>query len=124
MKNCFYILMSIIFICVGSILFSLLTRKTFTMVYEDGTHSIAYVTAPNEEVAKNIAKYKWENKINEDPELLMMIKTRTSKIPNLINYVKSVHPYKVCEIISVPIQNGNTDYLNWISSEVPNNTDL
>jgi periplasmic divalent cation tolerance protein len=108
--------------------------------YVAGTHSVAYVTTPNEEVAKKIAHglvkqklaacvnvipritsiYEWEDKINEDPEVLMMIKTRTTKVDALTEYVKSNHPYSVCEVISLPIENGNEPYLKWIGEIVPN----
>ncbi|EFN60239.1 Protein CutA-like protein [Camponotus floridanus] len=104
-----------------------------------GVHSVAYVTVPNHTVAKKIARglvenklaacvniipqltsiYEWEGKIQEDPELLLMIKTRTEKIDALTKYVKDNHPYTVCEVISLPIQNGNDDYLKWISEVVP-----
>ena len=33
--------------------------------------------------------YEWEGKVNEDPEVLMMIKTRTSRIPELTEFVQS-----------------------------------
>ncbi|XP_022919663.1 protein CutA homolog [Onthophagus taurus] len=108
--------------------------------YVSGTHSAAYVTAPNEEVAKKIAHglvshklaacvniipkitsvYEWEGKIEEDSEVLMMIKTRSTKIPELTEFVKSNHPYTVCEVISIPIEGGNQQYLNWIGDVVPN----
>lgn len=50
-----------------------------------------------------------------------MIKTRTSQVDNLTEYVRSNHPYEVCEVISLPIQNGNPPYLNWIGHNVPEN---
>ncbi|KAL6259768.1 protein CutA homolog isoform X2 [Pogonomyrmex barbatus] len=104
-----------------------------------GVHSVAYVTVPNDEVAKRLARglvenklaacvniipqltsiYEWEGKIQEEPELLLMIKTRTEKVDALTKYVKGNHPYSVCEVISLPIQNGNNDYLKWISEVVP-----
>lgn len=107
--------------------------------YVSGTHSVAYVTTPNEEVAKMIAHglvksklaacvniipkitsiYEWEGKINEDAETLMMIKTRTSKINELTEFVKKNHPYTVCEVISLPISNGNDAYLKWVGDIVP-----
>ncbi|XP_060521507.1 protein CutA homolog [Cylas formicarius] len=101
--------------------------------------SAVYVTTPNEDVAKKLAHglvkeqlaacvniipqvtsvYQWENKIHEDSELLLMIKTRTSKVDSLTAFVKANHPYKVCEVVSVPITNGNEAYFNWIREVVP-----
>ncbi|XP_043939458.1 protein CutA [Protopterus annectens] len=107
--------------------------------YTSGTHSAAFVTCPNDTVAKDIARgivtkklaacvniipqitsvYEWKGKIEEDVEVLLMIKTRTSKISELAEYVRSVHPYEVAEVISVPIDQGNPPYLKWIGDIVP-----
>ncbi|KAG6445815.1 hypothetical protein O3G_MSEX004105 [Manduca sexta] len=101
--------------------------------------SVAYVTVPNTEVGKTIGTglvknklaacvniipqvtsiYEWKNEINEDSEALLMIKTRTSQVNKLTEYVKAHHPYEVCEVISLPIQNGNPQYLQWINDVVP-----
>ncbi|CAB3372640.1 Hypothetical predicted protein [Cloeon dipterum] len=108
------------------------------MEYEPGTHSVAYVTAPNDETAKKIARglvenklaacvniipqitsiYEWKDKIEEDSEVLMMIKTRTSIIEELTKYVRENHPYEVCEVITLPIQSGNPPYLKWLGEAV------
>lgn len=112
------------------------SQKSF---YTPGAHSVAYVTTPTEELAKKIARglvkeklaacvniipkitsvYEWENEVSEDSEVLMMIKTRTSKIDALTQYVRAKHPYTVCEVISLPIENGNEPYLKWIGDVVP-----
>merc|ERR1719270_1667596 len=77
--------------------------------------SMAFVTAPNAEKAKEIAGglvsnklaacvniipgvtsvYEWEGKIENDAEVLMMIKTRTTRIDKLTEFVKKNHPYDV-----------------------------
>ncbi|XP_025408929.1 protein CutA homolog [Sipha flava] len=108
-------------------------------MYKSGLHSIVHVTAPTIELAKTLAQgivkhnlaacvnlipnitsiYKWKDEVNEDSEILMIIKTRTSRVDDLTNYVKSNHPYEVCEVISTKIDNGNIPYLNWISESVP-----
>lgn len=99
------------------------------------------MTVPNEEVAKKLAHgivsnklaacvniipgitsvYEWEGKINEDNELLLMIKTKTGVVDNLVKYVRENHPYSVAEVISTPIENGNLPYLKWINDVVPEN---
>ncbi|XP_046604818.1 protein CutA homolog isoform X3 [Neodiprion virginianus] len=90
-----------------------------TMNNISGIHSVAYVTVPSNEVAKNISRYEWKDEINEDQELLLMIKTRTEIVDALTKFVKENHPYEVCEVISLPIHNGNKQYLDWISETVP-----
>lgn len=43
-----------------------------------------------------------------------MFKTKTSLVPELINHIKSLHPYEVPEITSTELTNGFPDYFNWI----------
>ncbi|KAK8751667.1 hypothetical protein OTU49_009716 [Cherax quadricarinatus] len=97
----------------------LISRMTATATYVAGTHSMAFVTAPSQEVAKKIARYEWKEEINEDSEVLMMIKTRTSRLEEVTKFVRENHPYEVCEVISSQIDQGNPPYLDWISSIVP-----
>lgn len=106
--------------------------------YVSGTNSIVYVTTPNDESAKKIAKgiidkklaacvnilpnilsiYEWDGKVNEDSEVLLMIKTTTSYVDQLSKFVRENHPYSVAEVISVKIDNGNPPYLDWVTKSV------
>ncbi|XP_057367782.1 protein CutA homolog isoform X2 [Daphnia carinata] len=70
-------------------------------------------------IPKITSVYNWDGKINEDSEVLMMVKTRTSVLPVLTEYVKKHHPYEVCEVISTQILQGNQPYLDWILESVP-----
>ncbi|MEE6516887.1 hypothetical protein FKM82_026714 [Ascaphus truei] len=108
--------------------------------YVSGSLSAAYVTCPNDKVAKDIARclverklgglcefiktaitslYAGRGEIEEDSEVFTMIKTRFSKVSALTEYVRSVHPYEVCEVISLPIEGGNPPYLQWVGDTVP-----
>ena len=63
--------------------------------------------------------YEWEGKIENDSELLLMIKTRSSRVPELTEFVTKNHPYDVCEVITSTIDQGNQPYLDWIGKIVP-----
>nr|XP_002733889.2 PREDICTED: protein CutA homolog [Saccoglossus kowalevskii] len=107
--------------------------------YNSGLHSAAFVTCPDLDVAKKLARgllekelvacvnvipgitsmYRWEGKIEEDNEVLLMIKTRTSKVPDVSTYVRENHPFDTAEVISMQIDQGNPPYLKWITDSVP-----
>jgi periplasmic divalent cation tolerance protein len=58
--------------------------------------------------------YRWEGKICDEKEWLLVIKTRQSRIEDLAKRVKALHSYSVPEIIALPIAEGSPAYLNWI----------
>jgi periplasmic divalent cation tolerance protein len=65
--------------------------------------------------------YRWEDKIQDDVEFLMMIKTRSELVDHLIPLIQKLHPYQVPEIIALPVVGGAESYLNWIASETSGN---
>ncbi|NXV08707.1 CUTA protein, partial [Cettia cetti] len=114
-------------------------HSAVTGSYIPGTHSIAFVNCLNEQIARDIARaimdkklaayvnilpkssalYFWKGELEESTEILLLVKTRTSKIGELSNYVRSIHPFETPEIISLPIDQGNPLYLRWIGESVP-----
>ena len=60
--------------------------------------------------------YQWQGKIEHDKEILLIIKTRLSLFPQLEQSIKESHDYELPEIIAVPIEIGEKNYLNWIQS--------
>ena len=61
--------------------------------------------------------YKWEDKLEEGQEVVIIAKTRKILMPKLIETVKTHHSYDCPCILELPIQGGNPDFLNWIMRE-------
>jgi periplasmic divalent cation tolerance protein len=96
---------------------------------------IALVTAPDQRTGEEIANallekklvacvnfvtpivslFSWQGDIDRENEVLLILKTRAELFEReLVPAVEAVHPYKVPEIIALPILMGAGKYLNWI----------
>uniref|UniRef100_A0A7C4EPC6 Divalent-cation tolerance protein CutA n=1 Tax=Thermodesulfovibrio aggregans TaxID=86166 RepID=A0A7C4EPC6_9BACT len=93
------------------------------------------ITAPDEDEAVKIGKtlveerlagcvniikgirsiYFWQGKVEDEPEVLMIVKTKTDLFDELEKRVKSLHSYTVPEIIGIKIDKGSEGYLNWLT---------
>jgi len=60
----------------------------------------------------------WQGKIDEQEEVLLIIKTTRPLLQELIATVQAHHSYQVPEIIALPIVAGAEDYLRWLVAEV------
>ena len=60
----------------------------------------------------------WEGEIDEESELLLVIKTAGRALEKLIETVQANHSYSVPEIIALPIMRGSEQYLSWLNQEV------
>ena len=58
--------------------------------------------------------YRWEGKISDEKEWLLIIKTQKERFEEIEEKVKSLHSYSVPEIIGLPIIEGSTSYLQWL----------
>lgn len=61
--------------------------------------------------------YRWQGKIADDREWLLVIKTRAERFAAVEARVRALHSYEVPEIISLPLLAGSADYLDWILAE-------
>jgi periplasmic divalent cation tolerance protein len=61
--------------------------------------------------------YRWEGKIEDDSERLLLIKTRADRYNDLESVIGDVHPYDVPELIAVPLERGAAAYLGWVDDE-------
>jgi periplasmic divalent cation tolerance protein len=98
---------------------------------------VVYITAPGEEEAEKIARallenrlaacvnivrgvrsiYRWQGKIEDNAEVLMIVKTRRALLGRLKETVKRLHGYSVPEIIALPVVEGTEEYLAWLMEE-------
>lgn len=66
-------------------------------------------------VIPNIAStYRWQGRIQQDDESLLIIKTTADRFADLKLAVLAAHPYELPEIIAVSVSDGHAPYLDWI----------
>src|SRR5581483_5550726 len=102
------------------------------MIPENSEALLVLTTCPDEAVAGRIARelvegglaacvsqmpglrstYRWKGRVEDEPEVLLLIKTVATRFQDLEMRLKSLHPYEVPEIIAVPIARGSLDYLS------------
>ncbi len=101
------------------------------------SYSLVYVTAKDRGRALTIARalvaerlvacanvidgavsvYRWEGKVQEESEAIMVAKTIAAKMPQVIARVKELHGYDCPCVVSLPIADGNPAFLDWITAE-------
>ena len=98
---------------------------------------VVLVTAPDEEVAARIARqlvaerlvacanllprvrsiYRWEGEVQDDAEVLLVLKTQARRISALATRVRALHPYELPEIVALDVSGGDAGYLDWVIAE-------
>ena len=58
--------------------------------------------------------YRWEGKVEDASEVVMIAKTTAAQMPALTGRVKSLHSYTCPCIVSLRIEGGYQPYLDWI----------
>ncbi len=67
-------------------------------------------------VAAVRSTYAWEGHRQDEPEVLLLVKTLAQRYPELELRLKAMHPYEVPEIIALPIVGGSGSYLAWLAT--------
>jgi periplasmic divalent cation tolerance protein len=101
-----------------------------------GVH-VVLITAPDAEVGARIARslveerlvacvnivpgvrsiYRYEGRVHDDPEVLLVAKTRSERIEMLTERVNALHPYDLPEVLALPGIGGSAPYLDWVRTE-------
>ncbi|MGH7663657.1 MAG: divalent-cation tolerance protein CutA [Gemmatimonadaceae bacterium] len=61
--------------------------------------------------------YLWEKKIADEQEIVVLLKTRSARLEALKVAFGELHPYKLPELLALPVAAGLEKYLDWINSE-------
>ena len=100
--------------------------------------AVVFVTAPDLKTARALATaalkskliacanlipkveshYRWQDNIESSTEVLMILKTRKSKLIALEKLILSNHPYDTPEFVILPLSAGNKKYLDWLTDSV------
>lgn len=100
-------------------------------------YGIILVTVDTQELAQEIAKslvsdrlaacvnlfpihsvYRWEDKVQQEGEWQLVIKTDLGLFEAIAEALETLHPYEVPEILALPIQQGSAPYLTWLADSI------
>jgi len=62
--------------------------------------------------------YRWQGKICDEAELLLVIKSTTERFDSIRSRIKKIHTYQVPEVIAIPLSAGDPEYLHWLQEQV------
>ncbi|MFL5310476.1 MAG: divalent-cation tolerance protein CutA [Myxococcales bacterium] len=61
--------------------------------------------------------YRWQGKLQDENEVLVLLKTRAEHLERLKLRILELHPYEVPEVLAVPVEAGYQPYLEWLAGE-------
>jgi periplasmic divalent cation tolerance protein len=100
--------------------------------------SIVFTTVKNRAEAKRIAErlvseklaacvsmipnvssvYKWRGEVERAKEIMLVVKTSSEKLDQLIRRIRELHSYEVPEILALQVERGSPEYLKWLEESL------
>ncbi len=62
--------------------------------------------------------YRWEGKVQDEAEALLVLKTERRLVPELKLRLPALHPYQVPELLVLTVEDGLAPYLAWVAASV------
>ena len=62
--------------------------------------------------------YRWQGAIQDDAEVLLLIKTTSAHVDRLTQRTVELHSYETPEVLALPVAGGSPAYLQWLSMQV------
>mgnify|MGYP006288584223 CR=1 FL=1 len=98
---------------------------------------VVYVTAPTDaapDLARELVRRRvaacanivptvqsffwWDDRVQDEPESLLILKTRSDAFERLRDAVVELHPYDVPEVIATNVERALEPYARWVATEV------
>lgn len=99
---------------------------------------VIYSTAPDVDTAARIARslvderlaacgnilpgvrsiYRWQGIVEDEPEVVLILKTRADRVDALTRRLAELHPYDVPDVVALPVDAGHGPYLDWVRENV------
>lgn len=109
----------------------------------DTTGVLVYTPCPDLETAKRIANsvvasrlaacanilpgmvsvYRWDGKIVDDREVVLILKTRSALELELLQQVALEHPYEVPAVFTIAMTNSHKPFMDWLKLETIGDSD-
>lgn len=98
---------------------------------------VVLVTAPDAETGARVARslveeglvacanlipavrsiYRWQGAVQDEAEVLLVMKTRADRLEAVAERVRALHPYDLPEVVALPAAGGSAAYLDWVRGE-------
>lgn len=99
--------------------------------------SVVLVTAPDVRVGRELGRqlvdeglvacvnvvpgvhsiYRWQGRVEESGECLLVMKLRAAGVGRLRDRVQALHPYDLPEVVALSVEGGSQPYLDWVVAE-------
>jgi len=65
-----------------------------------------------------VSVYRWQEKLEEEEESLLIIKGTKNGFEDLRRALVELHPYDVPEVVCLDVKDGHVPYLDWVRASV------
>ena len=62
--------------------------------------------------------YVWQDKLEQASEVQLLLKSSTTHQQALMDLLKREHPFEVPELLALPVQHGDSEYLSWLHASL------
>ena len=66
--------------------------------------------------------YRWKNVIEDNKEVLLVIKTSRGLCDAVRSQIEKLHSYELPEVVALPVVDGSEQYLDWLDRELAQHT--